>query len=304
MTLFFSPQILKSFGDWIEQLVAESTGKEGKGILPVIESSPQEWEVYGNDRWFVMVRFPEDTVLEDFFQQAREKGYPALIVTLPDGYALGEQMFLWEFATALAGHFLEINPFDQPNVEETKILTRKRIEKGDMSFGEKTLLVSDTLEILPATEASSPQEALSTFFSLLPPHGYIAIQAFLPYGEDNQTAIEELALLLSQKTRCAVTTGFGPRFLHSTGQLHKGDAGNGIFLQLLSESSLRLPIPGEQFDFGLLKKAQALGDREALENRGRPVLTLVMRGGVPKNLLTIRNLFKTIIFPERSKNPQ
>jgi len=288
LTLFFSPLLLKSLGDWIEQLVAESTGKEGKGILPVIEGSPQDWNAYGTDRCFVWIGLERDHTMEVFAQQTRQKNYPFLSVTLPDVYALGEQMFLWEFATALAGYFLHINPFDQPNVEETKVLTKKRIESLKILPDEEALPVSETIHMLPVSKVSTPREALQDFFSFLPPDGYVALQAFLPYDKTIETEMKEIALLLGRKLHRAVTVGFGPRFLHSTGQLHKGDAGKGVFMQFLSESTLSLPIPGERLDFGSLKKAQALGDREALRNRGRRVLTFIIADGLPENLTRIR----------------
>ncbi|MGC8778892.1 MAG: hypothetical protein ACP5Q4_09475, partial [Candidatus Caldatribacteriaceae bacterium] len=139
--------------------------------------------------------------------------------------------------------------------------------------------------------ASSPQEALASLFSGFAAGSYISLQAFLPYQREIEEGLTEIASFLGEKTRCAVTVGFGPRFLHSTGQLHKGDAGRGIFVQFLNENSLHLPIPGENFDFAFLKKAQALGDREALRNRGRRVLTFLITGSVPEALARIRELF-------------
>lgn len=298
-TFFFSPRRWKSFGDWIEQLIAESTGKEGKGVLPVIELFPQHVNQYGKDRWFVVISEEKDTSMEQFLQKIRQENYPFFHVELTDPYALGEQMFLWEFATAVAGYFLEINPFDQPNVEETKVLTKKRIQNPQALSGKDLLPVSETVKIIPDHYAHSPQEAFAHLFSRLSQDGYIALQAFLPYRKDIEEELRKIASLLRDKTHCAVTVGFGPRFLHSTGQLHKGDAGKGVFIQFLNENAPSLPVPGESFDFDFLKRAQAFGDREALQNRGRVVITCFVTEPLSESLATIRRLIENSFLPER-----
>ncbi|MGQ9748126.1 MAG: hypothetical protein ACUVQZ_10305 [Candidatus Caldatribacteriaceae bacterium] len=296
LTLFFSSPKLLSLGDWIEQLVAESTGKDGKGVLPVIEPFPREISEYGEDRWFVLFDLHGSSLLEQFSQKARQRGFPLLHVRFSDLYSLGEQMFLWEFATALAGYFLQINPFDQPNVEETKILTKKRIAELITSFQENVLSFGEHIKVLPSSSTFSLQEELKHFFSKCSPGSYIVLQAFLPYRQDITEELWKIASLLGHRTRCAVTVGYGPRFLHSTGQLHKGDAGKGLFIQFLSRSLQRISIPGENFDFDFLKEAQALGDREALQNRGRQVVTFFIADHVLESLVAIRELFASLSF--------
>lgn len=298
-TFLFSPRRWKSFGDWIEQLIAESTGKEGKGILPVIEPSPQHINRYGKDRWFAIISEGNDTSVEQLLQAMRQENHPFCHVELIDPYALGEQMFLWEFATAVAGYFLEINPFDQPNVEETKVLTKKRIQNPQALSGKDLLPVGETVTVIPDHHTSSPQEAFTHLFSHLSQDGYIALQAFLPYRKDVEEELWEIASLLRDKTHRAVTVGFGPRFLHSTGQLHKGDAGKGVFIQFLNEDAPSLPVPGENFDFDFLKRAQAFGDREALQNRGRVVITCLVREPLAESLTAIQRILENSPLPER-----
>ncbi|MEN3185465.1 MAG: hypothetical protein ABDK94_06065 [Atribacterota bacterium] len=297
-TFFFSPQQWKSFGDWLEQLIAESTGKEGKGILPVIEHAPCPIHQYGEDRWFVMIGDTQNPFMEQLSQEMRKANCPFFHAELPDPHTLGEQMFLWEFATAVAGYFLGINPFDQPNVEETKILTKKRIHNTQTLPDRGALLLNEAITVIPDHSASSPQEAFFNLFLQLPQNGYIALQAFLPYRKQIEDELWKIASTLRDRIRRAVTVGFGPRFLHSTGQLHKGDDGKGIFIQFLSENPSPLPIPGEPFDFDFLKKAQAFGDREALQNRGRQVITCIVKEPIPESLATIRAIFEHLPLTE------
>jgi glucose-6-phosphate isomerase/transaldolase/glucose-6-phosphate isomerase len=211
-----------SFGLWAEQLIAESTGKQGKGLIPA-PGEPAE----GDDR------------------QTSD-------VELPDPYELGKEFFRWEFATAVAGHVLGINPFDQPNVQEAKDRTRQLLDSGDD----------------PQLEPESSPEEL---FAQAQAGDYVCVQAFVPPSEENDRAIAELAAYARAATGCVVTHGYGPRYLHSTGQLHKGGPPKGLFLQVVDSTGEELAIPGQPFGFGRLIRAQAAGDYAALKERGLPV---------------------------------
>jgi transaldolase / glucose-6-phosphate isomerase len=266
VTFFTSPG-LANFGDWIEQLVAESTGKAGTGILPVVGEAPGPPDVYGSDRWFAYLRLAQDDTHDAAVEALSQAGYPAVTFNLADRYDLGGQMFLWEMATAVAGHILGIQPFDQPNVEAAKKLARRMVE---------AYLASGRLpegEVAPLTPA-----ALDGFLAQARKGDYIALQAYAQPTAETEAAVQALRLALRARTGLATTVGFGPRYLHSTGQLHKGDGGGGLFIQFTADPVEDAPIPntaGEpesDMSFGVLIKAQALGDGDALRQAGRRVI--------------------------------
>ncbi len=258
---------LRSFGDWVEQLIAESTGKQGKGILPVTGETVATPDEYGDDRLFVVLRLAGDRSLDTAVSQLIAAGHPVVTFHLDDLYDLGGQFFLWEMATAVAGHILHINPFDQPNVEAAKIRAREMLatyrKDGTLPTGEFAPLSADVLH---------------NFLTQAKPGDYVAIHAYLPRNPQNEHALQRLREFIRQQTRLATTVGYGPRFLHSTGQLHKGDAGRGLFIQLLADPQQDLPIPDAAgamtgtLTFGVLKAAQALGDAQALLDAGRRVI--------------------------------
>ncbi len=267
LTLITSSEIA-SFGSWIEQLIAESTGKEGLGILPVAGENITSPDHYNNDRVFVYLKMENDQTQDSAINSLMEAGHPVIWIQLADLYDLGGQFFLWELATVVAGHILKINPFDQPNVESAKILARNMVaeymETGNLPEG-------DSSELSP--------ETLDTFLKeSIIPGSYIALQAFLQPTAEIESELQKLRLKLRDKFNVATTKGFGPRFLHSTGQLHKGDSGNGIFIQLNSNSEIDLPIPdaagnpASSMSFGVLKNAQALGDAQALRDTNRKII--------------------------------
>jgi hypothetical protein len=266
LTFIISPQIA-SFGDWIEQLIAESTGKEGKGILPVVGEPPGRPDVYGADRLFVYLRLEGDATYDDAVQTLQGAGQPVLRLDLGDRYDLGGQFFLWEMATAVASWRLGVNPFDQPDVEAAKKLARRMVaayqEQGALPAG----------QLAPLSVA-----ALHEFLAGAQPGAYIALHAYLQPTPETEAALQALRLHLRDRYRLAVTLGYGPRFLHSTGQLHKGDAGRGRFVQLTADDPQDVPIPDQagatesSITFGVLKMAQALGDRQALHEAGRRVI--------------------------------
>ena len=266
VTFAISPAIA-SFGDWVEQLVAESTGKEGVGVLPVVGEPLGAVDVYGSDRLFVHIRLEGDATYDAGLAALEADGYPVVRLDLHDVYDLGGQFFLWELATAVAGHRLDINPFDQPNVESAKVQARKMIA----AYKEKGTLP-------PVKSAPLTAEALSEFLAQARPGDYISLQAYVQPTDETDAALAELRLKLRDKLRLATTVGYGPRFLHSTGQLHKGDGGNGLFIQFTHDPPQDAAIPDEAggqetaMTFGVLIAAQALGDRQALLDNERRVI--------------------------------
>lgn len=266
MTLVTSPRIA-SFGDWAEQLIAESTGKEGQGILPVVGEPLAGPAAYGDDRYFTHLRLEDDTTQDVPVQALAEAGFPIVRLSLRDPYDIGSQFFLWEMANAVAGHLLAINPFDQPNVEAAKVQARNMVAAYTATG------------TLPPDDAAPPDgNALRRFLEQARPGDYVAIQAYLNPTPETTAALQSLRTALRDRLRLAVTVGCGPRFLHSTGQLHKGDAGNGLFIQLTADDARDAPIPDEAgrpeaaLTFGVLKTAQAMGDRKALVGNGRRVV--------------------------------
>jgi glucose-6-phosphate isomerase len=280
VTFILSPRIA-SFGDWLEQLIAESTGKEGKGVLPVTGEPLGGPDAYGDDRLFVSLRLEGDEENEGRLNALENAGHPVVRIQLDDPYDLGAQCFLWEMATAVAGWRLGINPFDQPNVEAAKTLARDMIARyraeGSLPV-EDPALSGDGISVYGDVEPGSPVEALVCFLGHSRPGDYVAIHAYLPPSAETDAALGRLRLRIRERLGVAVTTGYGPRFLHSTGQLHKGDGGKGLFIQLTADDPCDVPIPDElgapasSVTFGVLKAAQAMGDRQALINAGRRVI--------------------------------
>jgi len=264
---FVTSPPLANFGDWVEQLIAESTGKDGTGILPVIGEPLGAPGVYGDDRLFIYLRLEGDGTHDGAVQALQGAGQPVVRLHLRDLYDLGEQFFLWEMATAVAGYRLGINPFDQPNVEAAKVLARQAVA----AYRETGRLPED--EPAPLTT-----EALVAFLAQARPGDYVAIQAYVQPTPETDAALLSLRTRIRDTHKVATTVGYGPRFLHSTGQLHKGDAGNGLFIQFTSDPVREVAIPDEAgqpdsvMTFGTLKMAQALGDKRALEDAGRRVI--------------------------------
>jgi transaldolase/glucose-6-phosphate isomerase len=278
LTFIISPAI-ESFGDWAEQLIAESTGKNGVGIAPIVGEEVAAPSAYGNDRLFVYLRL--DTTHDAAVEALKAAGQPVVTLDIRDKYDLGGQFFLWEMATAVAGHVLNIQPFDQPNVEAAKILARGKIEEYQQTGKLQDLSPAfsmDGISVMGDISASNPAEALKKFLAQAKDGAYISVHAYIPMNAQNTKLLKALQTALRDKTKLATTIGFGPRFLHSTGQLHKGDAGKGLFIQFTNAMPEDAPIPDEAgedasaMSFGTLKTAQALGDRQALLDAKRPVI--------------------------------
>jgi hypothetical protein len=296
LTFITSPSI-GSLGAWLEQLLAESTGKEGKGIVPVDGELPGSSDHYGSDRLFVYLKISGDTTYDKMVSDLEEMEKPIVRIELADLYDIGSEFFRWEVATAVAGHVMGINPFDQPNVESAKIQARRMLDEYRTSGQFPVLtpsLSGDGLEVYSDLPVDSLDESMQIFLSLSQPGDYMAIQAYVNPVPETALALGELRHVIRDKYHIATTVGFGPRFLHSTGQLHKGDGGNGLFIQITADDVQDLPIPDEpgkdysSITFGILKAAQAMGDRQALIDAGRRVIRFHMKGDVVEGIRMLK----------------
>lgn len=282
LTLVMSPQI-EPFGDWVEQLIAESTGKEGTGILPVVGEEVGRPGDYGSDRLFVHLKLAGDDTHRAALAELEAAGHPGIELTMDRPVNIGGQFFFWEMATAIAGARLGINPFDQPNVESAKVLARQAVDDYQSGGGlpvDKAAVIDGDLSIYGPVKGADSAQALADFLAGPQPGAYIALQAYLRPGSIIDRTLAELRLRLRSATGLAVTVGYGPRFLHSTGQLHKGDAGRGLFIQFTADDGQDAAIPDRpgspqsSISFGVLKMAQALGDGRALAEGGRRVMRI------------------------------
>ncbi len=266
LTFVISPP-QASFGLWLEQLIAESLGKEGKGILPVADEPLGEPGSYGDDRFFVYLRLDEDSTYDLLVSEIERSGQPVITQRVHSSYDLGREMFRWEFSTAVAGEIFKINPFDQPNVQESKDITKRVLAEY-----EKTGKLPESEQI----DMGDPQlsDKLDAFLSTIGPGDYVAINAFIHPSAKANEIFRDVRGMLRDHYKCATTLGFGPRFLHSTGQIHKGGPAGGHFIEITCDDLEDMPIPGEAYSFGVLKSAQAVGDFEALKQKGRPIIKL------------------------------
>ncbi len=251
-----SSRKLESFGDWLEQLVAESTGKEGVGILPVVGEAIEKPEHYGSDRFFVatLLESEANEKLLSGLSALEKAGHPVLTLKLKDVSELGGQFFRWEMATAIACALMKINAFDQPDVQAAKEAAKKFLDQAKP--GE-------------SVQIRQTEKSLEEFWENAEPGDYVATLAFLPDRENIRKHLSKLRETIRKKTHLAATLGFGPRYLHSTGQLHKGGANNGVYILITALPTEDLPVPGELYTFGQLELAQAMGDFEALESKAR-----------------------------------
>jgi glucose-6-phosphate isomerase len=295
---FILPPRWKSFGDWLEQLIAESTGKEGKGILPVLDEPLTDKEVYGQDRVFVIFQNEENAESSpiEFLANA---GHLVITIEINDDYDLGKQMVIWEMATAVAAHFLSVNPFDQPGVESAKQYARRIIaeytEKKSMPEQEPALSGKQG-DVYGNINGATLAEAMTNFLKQANAGDYVCLQIYLSPSPEIDVAVTELCEVIRQKNAMPITFGYGPRYLHSTGQLHKGDSGNGLFIQLTQDNSLDLDIPDDigkeksSLTFGALKAAQAQGDWQALRDAGRRIIRFHFKTNPAAGLRTLAEL--------------
>lgn len=299
LTIIASPAIAP-IGAWLEQLVAESTGKNGKAIIPVDLEPQADVETYGADRLFAYLRLADDARDEqDAFVEALNKaGHPVVRIDVRDVYAIGQEFFRWEFATAVAGAVMGINPFDQPDVEASKIKTRALTDayerEGELPV-ETPVVIDETLVVL-TDEANvralgpveTPAEAIKAHLQRVSPGDYVAILAYLDMTDAHVAALEDARGVILQHTRAATCLGFGPRFLHSTGQAYKGGPNTGVFIQITCDDAVDLLVPGRAFTFGVVKAAQARGDFGVLEERGRRALRVHLGEDVEAGLKAFR----------------
>ena len=266
---------LSAFAGWIEQIIAESSGKNGKGILPVPLEPVGDVKVYGKDRLFVYLR--QTGELDSTVKSLKEAGYPVLDFQIADPYDVGAEIYRWEVATSIACSILGVNAFDQPNVEGSKKITKAKIaeyqKKGKLKEG-KPAWKKDGVRVFSPSSVSGAalKTILTSFLKKAKPDGYIAINAYLPRNAEMIEVLQALRIAIRARTGNAVTAGFGPRFQHSTGQFHKGGPKNALFLQITAEPEKDIKIPKEGLTFGTLIRAQALGDYEALIEAKRKVL--------------------------------
>jgi transaldolase/glucose-6-phosphate isomerase len=276
---FLVPKAISTLGMWLEQLLAESTGKEGIGLLPVALEPVGEPGVYGDDRFFAYVRLQSrvDSAMERGVEALKQAGQPVVTILMDNLLDLGQEFFRWEVATATAGAILGINAFDQPNVEESKENTNRLLEvvgqEGHLPQ-EEPALVEEPLSIYAEEAGSTVVDTLSRFLSQSRRGDYVALLAYLNESRETEETLQSIRLKLRQGLKVATTLGFGPRFLHSTGQFHKGGPNTGLFLQLTADDDADARIPGKPYTFGVLKQAQAQGDLEALRKHGRRVMRI------------------------------
>jgi glucose-6-phosphate isomerase len=269
ITFLASPHIA-TIGMWLEQLIAESTGKEGKGLIPVADEPPGPASAYGDDRVIVALKCGDDSAHEALCRTLEDAGHPVVRIHLRDELDVAEEFFRWEFATAIAGALLGIDAFDEPNVKESKDNTNRILAEG----------------VKPDPGAATPADTktLAGHLATLRRGDYIALAAFVHPTAARTRTLSRARAALRDATHAATTLGYGPRFLHSTGQLHKGGPNTGVFIQFVGRDGTGPPIPGEPFDFATLIAAQALGDLKSLRDHGRRVISIDLGDDVDDGL--------------------
>jgi transaldolase/glucose-6-phosphate isomerase len=301
MTIVASPGI-SDLGAWLEQLVAESTGKDGKGIIPIDREPLGPPDVYGSDRLFVYVRLRSapDATQDKSVSALERAGQPVVRIELEDPYDLGQEFFCWEIATAVAGSILGIHPFDQPDVEASKIATRKltaEYERTGALPGEVPIFSDEGIAVftddknaafLDKTADSRTLRAyLAAHLRRLSAGDYFALLAYIEMNEANEVALQAIRRGIRDARRIATCLQFGPRFLHSTGQAYKGGPNTGVFLQITCDDVVALPVPGQSYTFGVVKAAQARGDFQVLVDRGRRAIRVHLGADVRRGLATL-----------------
>ena len=298
VTMIASPAI-SDLGAWLEQLLAESTGKNGKGLIPVDREPVASAEVYGDDRLFIYLRLESapDAAQDAAVADLRTAGQPIVMISIAEGYDLGQEFFRWEIATAVAGSIIGINPFDQPDVEASKVATRKlttEYEQSGALRSESPFFEGDGMKLFAdATNAASLKQTaaedtlrglLKAHLDRLKSHDYFALLAYVEMNEANEQSLQQTRASIRDTKQVATCLGFGPRFLHSTGQAYKGGPNSGVFLQVTCDDQDDLPVPGQKYTFGVVKAAQARGDFEVLSERGRRALRVHLSADVAAGL--------------------
>jgi len=297
VTIIASPGIF-DLGAWLEQLIAESTGKIGKGLVPVDRESLGAPEVYGKDRVFAYLRLESgaDAAQDKAVDALERAGQPVVRIAVEQAYNLGEEFLRWEIATAVAGSILGINPFDQPDVEASKIVTRALTSEYEKSgklpdeaplfegSGFKLFADAKNTEALNESAGKSLEGYLKAHLSRLGAGDYFAVLAYIEMNDAHENSLQGFRHAVRDTKRVATCLGFGPRFLHSTGQAYKGGPNSGVFLQITCDDAADLPVPGQKYTFGVVKAAQARGDFQVLAERGRRALRVHLTGDVEAGL--------------------
>ncbi|MBI4525990.1 MAG: hypothetical protein HY695_19510 [Deltaproteobacteria bacterium] len=289
-TFVVSPS-LAAFPLWIEQLIAESTGKQGRGIIPVVDEGVGSLDVYRRDRFFVYLSVDgdEDAEMINRISLLETAGYPTICIRLADKADLGQEFFRWEMAVAAAGTVLGIHPFDQPDVEVAKELAREAMANRT---GTGRAFAAGEAKPIMASDTGLLEREITGSLNGVHARDYVAIHAYLTPTAQTTAGLQTIRTTLRDRLRVATTFGYGPRFLHSTGQLHKGGPNTGVFLQLIDEPETDLPVPETDYTFGTLIRAQAFGDIQALAQRKRRVLRLNLGKDVPAGLAQLARVLR------------
>ena len=299
LTIVASPAIY-DLGAWLEQLIAESTGKQGKGIIPVDRERLTAPEIYGNDRIFAYLRFEAtpDADQDAKIAAIEKAGHPVVRISVNDTYDLGQEFFRWEIATAVAGSILGINAFNQPDVEASKIETRKltsEYEKTGSLPSEKPIFEQSGIKLFTDSKNASALGSKNSLGEYLRAHlgriqagDYFAVLGYIEMNDEHESQLEEIRYAVRDGKRVATCLGFGPRFLHSTGQAYKGGPNTGVFLQITCDAAVDVPVPGAKYTFGIVKAAQSRGDFQVLADRGRRVLRVHLGKDVKAGLSALK----------------
>jgi glucose-6-phosphate isomerase len=308
VTLVGSPRI-HDLGAWLEQLLAESTGKDGKGLIPVDREPLGAPGVYGNDRLFVYLRLSSapDRRQDDAVAALERAGRPVVRIRVEDPYDLGGEFFRWEFATAVAGSILGINAFNQPDVEASKLATRRLTSEYETTGSlppESPILDAEGIKLFTdernAAEIAraggrSLVAVLKAHLGRIKPGDYVALLAYVEMNDAYEAELQRIRVAVRDRYRVATCLGFGPRFLHSTGQAYKGGPNTGVFLQITCDDAADLPVPGQKYTFGIVKAAQARGDFQVLAERGRRALRVHLGKDVEGGLAALREAIERAV---------
>jgi transaldolase/glucose-6-phosphate isomerase len=306
VTLLASPG-LRDLGAWLEQLLAESTGKQGRGLIPVDREDAGPLEVYGDDRVFVYLRLgsAHDAAADEHVDMLTRAGKPVVRIDVPTSYHLAQEFFRWELATAVAGSVMGVNPFDQPDVEASKVATRMLtseyetrgslpVETPFMEAGGLALF-ADATNVAATGGERSLAAVLRRHFDRLARSDYFGLLAYLPMNARNEEQLQAIRRRVRDAKHVATCLGFGPRFLHSTGQAYKGGRNTGVFLQITCHDRVDIPVPGRRFTFGAVKAAQARGDFQVLAERKRRALRVHIDGNLADGLRTLETAAVTAL---------
>lgn len=291
VTIIASPGI-HDLGAWLEQLIAESTGKIGKGLIPVDREALGAPSVYGADRVFVYLRLESspDHGQDAALDALAAAGEPVVRISLPGRHHLGAEFFRWEIATAVAGSIIGINPFDQPDVEASKVETRKlteQYEKTGSLPAETPAIVDQGIRVFGSAKGATLEECLGAHLGSLGAGDYFGLLAYIEMNQQHEEALQAIRVRVRDSKRVATCLGFGPRFLHSTGQAYKGGPNSGVFLQITADDAQDLPVPGQKYTFGVVKAAQARGDLAVLLERKRRALRVHLGADIRAGLATL-----------------